>query len=211
MGLTNLRHQGAAPGPAPAPAVPAPPAPPPASPEATVRVDLRRLTPWLDQLGALHHVTVSVLDAAGRTVAGPFHEPGFCRIVKSQYPEGCPPDCGQAQAGGAATWMCPYHLTCASVAVEGDDGAALSVLLGRTLGSQEELTRCLDTVEVVTSLGEEALAAAPALPWRSVEQFEPLAGFVRQSLRLMGVAPERPATPEKPKDLRQSRRNVSRG
>ncbi len=155
---------------------------------------LSRFSGWLGEFCRLHQVNVQILDASGRTLIGPVREPAFCTTVKCARPAGCPEDCGRSRRGGPRSsipqlFRCPYHLSNIAWVVrpaQGDENhETWTVILGRTLATQEQMTSCLEVVQETEEIGDEALAALGSIPWLAEPQLSALARFMQTTLEMV--------------------------
>ena len=68
-------------------------------------------------------------------------------------------------------------------------------VLGRTLATQEQMTRCLDVVQETEEIGDEALAALGSIPWLAEPQLSALARFMQTTLEMVLHIDEAPPPP----------------
>jgi hypothetical protein len=233
MNLTDLRTRAILPGqPAKSPkqrAEKEPPTDPNISPPAEGDSDSARearrsrITAWLREFCRLHQINVQILDGLGRVLIDAVQEPAFCTSVKSARPSGCPDDCGRsrhavAHAAKPHIFHCPYHLSNIAwvVGQQEENAPAWTVILGRTLATQEQMTSCLEVVREADEIGEETLATLGSIPWMAEPQLASAARFLQRSLELILGIP--PATAEssksaemKGKALATSPRNRDQG
>jgi Sensory domain found in PocR len=171
---------------------------PPESPVATKPTDGKgsscdlttRLSSWLSEFCRLHHLTVQILNGSGEVVIAPIHEPAFCSAVKSAHPDGCPRDCGLSRRRRPVSQRpslahCPYHLSNVAWTIPAEEGKVWTVVLGRSLATQEQMSSCLDVVREAPDLSDDALAALGSIPWQAEPQLMTAAQFLRHSLNLI--------------------------
>ncbi|MBN1476873.1 PocR ligand-binding domain-containing protein [Candidatus Sumerlaeota bacterium] len=149
-----------------------------------------RLSEWLSEFCRLHHLTVQILNGSGEVVIAPVREPSFCSAVKSAHPAGCPRDCGLSRRRRPASQRpslshCPYYLSNVAWTIPTADGKVWTVVLGRTLATQEQMSNCLDVVREAPDLSDDALAALGSIPWQAEPQLMTAAQFLRHSLNLI--------------------------
>jgi hypothetical protein len=165
----------------------------------------QRLAPWLGEFCRLHQVCVQILNGAGEVVLGPQHEPAFCTTVKCS--PGCPADCGRSghavpRSSSLHLFHCPYHLSNIAWTVRPSGNEAWTVIVGRTLATQEQMTSCLSVIEESDSLGDEALAALGSIPWQAEPQLAAVTRFLQASLELI-LTPETPRAPAAKSEVRR--------
>ena len=190
-------------------------------PDAAREARRSRLTSWLREFCRLHQINVQILDGLGRVLIDPVREPAFCTSVKGARPDGCPDDCGRsgqavAHSSTPQIFHCPYHLSNIGWVVGPVDSESPSwtVILGRTLATQEQLTGCLEVVQEADEIGEETLATLGSIPWMAEPQLAANARFLQRSLELILdlPAPGPAGTPPKgSKALASSPRNRDQG
>lgn len=170
------------------------------------------LESWLGEFSRLHQICVQVLDGSGKPIVEPQQEPVFCTVAKSSRPGGCPHDCGRSLQGEPRSsepqmFQCPYHLSSISWVVRPSPGVAWTVIIGRTLATQDQMSKCLETIREAEEFGDEALAALGSIPWQAEPQLVAACRFLESTMRLIF----RPVwNQDKDKDLSKSRRNSHR-
>lgn len=147
-----------------------------------------RLSSWLGEFCRLHQVSVLILGPDGRPLLGPLREPVFCSTVGCA--QGCPPDCGRSRLGvprssALQIFHCPYHLSNIAFTVRPGPEATWTVLVGRTLATQEQMARCLEVIEDSETLGDEALGGLGSIPWQAEPQLAAAARFLQATLELV--------------------------